>query len=593
MRWKNVSLISVLKKYDKATFQADLKAACMVSLLALPQSIGYALLAGLPPMVGLLSGIFTCIFSSLFTSSSYLVVGATSAIAILMHSSVVEVLNVFYRGVPLESREILAVGIMMQMTLLVGIFQILAGIFNLGRLMQFVSRSVMSGYMVGVACLILINQSFYFLGIPRLQGDFSAVEKIWFIGKSLPYLHWPTVLIALGSLFLLVIFRRHRSFISFSVLFLMTGVVCLIELSPQNLPLVNVNSEALTKVGLIRDMGLHGSEWGILGNPFFDWRIWEQITPLAFAIALLGMLETTTVSKSLSIRSGKDTSLNQDVLGLGIGNFLASFFGAMPSSASPSRSYASYSLGGKTSLVAAFTGLILGISVLLFSSLIELIPLATVAAILLMTSYTIVDVKQVRRCFNTTQSDAVVLTLTIVGMLLFSIDTAFYIGIGLSIILHLRSSMHPSIVEYSFDSKKGLVVPCEEFPQNPEIRVVCLEGEFYFAAADFFQDVLKRLSGSKKVKVIILHLQQAYHLDATACCVLRELHYSLKQKDIELILSGIQLPAWRVFKRFGLLKKIGKNRCFRWKASSSYRALEQAYQRGIEISQAANEQDRT
>ncbi|MFT4554492.1 MAG: SulP family sulfate permease [Chlamydiales bacterium] len=579
-----ISLFSFLDEtanYGMRTFRHDLISALTVALLALPQSIAYALVANLPPSVGLFAAIFGTIFGAGFGSSRHLVMGPTNAIAILIQSGVSEILYSQYREVIGPERNIIAIYILTQLTFVTGILQILAGSFKVGRLTQFVSRSVVVGYILGAACFVVVSQLGYFLGLPRRVGMYALYEQAYDLLINVHSFHVPTALVGTGSLVLLLYLQRKRSRLPNSVIMLtvMGGLVYFFGLSPLGVSGIfdQGPGEELQKVALIRDFGdIHIVKPTIM-MPFFDLRIMREILPIAFVVALLGVLEATSISKTMAAKTGRGFSVNQEILGLGMGNFFSSFFGAMPSSGSPSRTVLNFASGGETRFSAMMSGLFVAGILVILGPLVTHIPLASLAALLLVTAVEMVDVKQLKLCLRATRSDAAVMTVTAASCFIFTLDIAFYIGIVLSIVLYLKEASSPFLVEFAYDGEGRLVSEekVEAFHSSP-IRVINVEGELFFGAADIFQAALRSVAENRQVKVIILHVKNAHHIDATACWTLEQFQDYLAKTGRHLIASGLRRQVWDALCHSGLTKKLKRENLFLYDPADTKRSSSQA-----------------
>lgn len=584
----SVSLFTLLEEcegYTVSSLRQDILAAFTVAMLALPQSMAYSLVANLPPSVGLFSAIFATIFAAGFGSSKHLVVGPSNAIAILIQAACAEVLHVHYREVVGIERNILSIHIVTQLSFVTGILQILAGTLRLGRLTQFVSRSVVVGYLFGVALFVMIHQMIYFLGIPRPLGHETLYAKLWFTLKHLHMIHYPTLVVGIFSIFSLIFVGKKYPRLpnALIMLFLVGSLVHILGLSPQDVKGVFEQEfeEKLLKVSLVQDFGQVHLTQPRLYTPFFDMRIMSDLLPFSFAIALLGILEASSISKSIAAKTGQRLSINQEILGLGIGNFFSSFFAAMPSSGSPSRSTLNYASGAETRFSSIFSGLFVGAIVFVLGPFVTHIPLAALAALLLLTAFRMIDIGQIKLCLRATRGDAAVMVTTVLSCLFFTLDISFYIGIVLSIVLYLREASSPYLVEFAYDSqgRKVLEDKKEVFYTSP-IRVINVEGELFFGAADIFQEALKTVADNKNVRVIILHVKNAHHIDATACWAFEQLSDYLSKTGRFLVASGLRRQVWKALCQSKLTAKIGKDNLFLFEDQEPSRcsvlALEQA-----------------
>jgi len=541
-----VSLKKDLKNYSIETLRQDCFAGISVALLTVPQAMAYALLAGLPISCGFFASIYAAIIAATFGSSRHLVVGPSNAIAILVQAGTSEVLFTYYRHVTGVERDIVAINILTQLVLMTAILQVLAAICKLGRLTQFVSHSVMVGYIAGSALAVIINQSFTFLGIPRMQGVHTFYERAVHLFSHLYQFHWPTALVGAGSFVLLVTLKRMSKKIPAAVItFVLAGL--LVYWIDNYLP--DSGGEDLSrKILLVEDTGVVFDVIPPVGLPFFDIRLMNSLLPVSFALALLSILECISVAKSIAASSGQRLSVNQEIFGIGMGNLLACVIGSMPISGSPSRSGVNFASGAQTRFAAILNSCFVAVFLLLFGSLITKIPLASLAALLLVSVASIVNRQQFLLCMKATSSDGFVLWVTLLSCIFFSLDIAFYIGVVISIILYLKKAAIPQLVEYAINQKGELInLNTSHQPEQRSIRVIKVEGELFFGAADLFQTTLKAIAeDDTNVRVIILQLKNARDIDATACLAIQQLYGYLNKTGCHLLCCGITPQVWEV-----------------------------------------------
>ncbi|HEY4832282.1 MAG TPA: SulP family inorganic anion transporter [Waddliaceae bacterium] len=568
-----------LKEYSISALLNDLTAGIYVALLTLPQALAYALVAGLPLSTGLFAAIFSCIIASLFGSSRHLIVGPSNAIAILIQFGTAEILHNYYHSIPADQFDGIAFQIMVQLSLLVACLQLLAAGFKLGRLSQFVSYSVVLGYIVGAAAAIVIGQIFVFLGIPGMEGANSLWGKGVYLIFHAKQAHLATLAVGLGSLFLLIGFKRWSKKIPAAAIAFLIAT-CLLYFYRQHF-----GGES-THVALIRDVGELSALIPTFVMPSFDLQIINSLLSVAFAITLLSILETTSVAKAIASHTGQRLSINQEVLGLGLGNLTSAFLGAMPVSGSTSRTFLNFESGAQTRLAAIFGSLMLGAIVYMFESFVAHIPLASLSALLLVTAASIINKKQILLCLKATQADAFVFWVTFLSCVFFSIDIAFYIGVGLSIILYLKKAAMPQVLQYIVDNGGRLksLEFCSDEEKITKIRFIKIKGELFFGAADLFQTTLKTIAvDDTNTRVIILQLKNARDIDATACLALQQLYDYLKNSGRHLLLSGVTMPIWEVMSDSDLVELIGKENIFLIDERNPNLYIQQVLKRALDL----------
>ena len=545
-----------LYDYTPDELRADIHAALSVALLTLPQAMAYALVAGVPLSCALFASIFSPLMACLFGSSRHLVIGPSNAIAILIQFGTADVLNSYYQGVEGFERDLVAMQIMSQLTLMVGFMHLVATAFRLGRLTQFVSHSVVIGYVSGAAVTIALTQCFTFFGIEPMKGSHSLFEKGIYLVSHITEAHLATLFIGSIALGLLVFLKRINSHVPAAVIAFAAAAV-----AAWGLPQVFGDQGQVVLIGQSVETGRLLPSFSF---PTFHGQILNALLPVAFAVALLSILETVSVSKSIAASSGQRLSINQEIFGLGLGNFVSAFFGAMPISGSSSRSAVNYESGAKTRFASMISATFVGLILIIFGRWIALIPLAALSALLLATAGGIIKRKQLLLCLKATRSDAFVFWTTFGSAVFFSIDMAFYIGVFLSITLYLKNAAIPHLLQYTLDENDRFRMLNSGMQQEEHpIRIIKVKGELFFGAADLFQSTLKSMAeNDTKTRVIILQLKNARDLDATACLALQQLQDYLKNSGRQLLLSGLTLPTWQILNDSGLVRLIGKENLF-------------------------------
>lgn len=561
------SLQEDIEGYSWEAFRADLHAGLTVAFVTVPQAMAFALVAGLPMSCGLLSAIFSSILFSFFGSCRQMVVGPNNAISVLIQFGTAEILYNSYRDVMGPDREMIALQILTQLSFLVGLFQLGAVVFKMGRLTQFVSLSVVVGYQAGTALALVTNQLFAFFGMDEAMGLNSLFAKLIYFFSHLGTIHAPTTIVGVICLILLVLLRHKGQRIPSAVIVLVfsTFLVHFAGLSSYSeLNWLNFSDIASQKVTLVGDEGEINHIFPEFALPYFSLSLLNQLLPMAFAIALLSTIETTLVAKSISTSSGQRLSINQELLGLGVASFFSAFIGAMPSSGSISRSALLLSNGAKTRFAGIFNSLWVWLIVVVFGFFVQRTPVTALSALLLVSSVYIVRWDQLLLCVKATPADALVFVVTFISCLIFGLDVAFYVGVLFSVGLYLRKAAVPYLVECRFD-ESGQIGSTERVSKKDKaaIRVINVQGELFFGAADLFQNMLKTFTADDQdLKVVILRLKNARDMDATACFALQQLHRYLGSSGRHLLACGLTQPTWEVLLDSGTVGAIGRENLF-------------------------------
>lgn len=551
------------KGYDRSTLRADLTAGLTVAALSLPQSVGFALIAGLPPQMVLAAVVVAGLAGAWFTSSRHAAIGPTNTTSIFIATTAAGAAALGFTPVQ--------VAIFLALT--VGLVQVAAGLAQIGNLTQFISRSVILGYTTGAAVLIGFGQLPHLLGLADLQGNtLLNTARGLAVHLAQAEAHIPSAALAGGSLALLFVVRRLRPRwpAALVVLGVATAVTIAFDLHAHG-------------VRTVADIG------GVLAVlPVFSGlpENWLAALPTllnsAFAFAVMGMLEAVSIAKNIAVRTGQRIDPNQELLALGAGNVTSSLFGAMPVSGSFLRSAVNYESGGRTQLAAAFASVGLGLGLLVFAPLAGYIPVPAVAATLLLVALQMVDLRTLRTVVRATRADSIVFLTTLASTLLLNLDTAIYVGVGVSLALFLQKAASPTLVEYSFNESGQLSALGDGAARaNPQVSIIHVEGDLFFGAADLFQDEIRRLSDDPSIRVFILRMKNARHLDGSTVLALDQLAEHLRGQDRHLLISGIQEDAARVLERSGLARRLGRENLFAADDNptlATKRALERARQ---------------
>ncbi len=547
-RWmrERFPLAEELRSYNREKFRADLLAGATVSLVSIPQAIGFSLIAGLPPMMVIMAVVIGGFVYALFTSSHHVVFGPTNSMSIILAATVFS-----FKGGALAPTEIALL-----LAFLIGIFQLTGGLAQLGKLTQFISRSVVIAYSTAIGLLLVAGQVTNLIGIPT-AGHGNFLQNLWHAVVHISQFDLNPYSAMMGAATLLLFYALER--FAPKVPAELIGLVFLAFFAKWTdlaaLGVHRIGDEGALAVALP----------SFLGIPFSSTQL-DLIPPLlsaALAISILGMLEAVSLGKTLAAKSGQRVDPNQELVAMGMANLSNSLFGAMPGSASFARSGANFQSGGRTQVSSLLGSGIVLIALFFVTSLINDIPIPCLAAHLIRIGLKLLNREQIRIAWRATRSDAIVLVVTVSAAFFLKLDAAIYVGIGTSLALFLRKASAPSLVEYGFDAS-GNLSELDDTKQrrNNAISIVHVEGELFFGAADLFQEQVRLLSNDEKIRVIILRMKNARHLDATSVMSLLELHGYLVKSGRFLLISGINPDVEDVLRASGAYDKFGADNIF-------------------------------
>ena len=285
---------------------------------------------------------------------------------------------------------------------------------------------------------------------------------------------------------------------------------------------------------------------------------------VALAIAFLASLENTLMSKALASRSGDPSDANQDMFSVGMSNIATAVAGGMPASGSLTRSLLNYESGARSRFASMLSGVLcmlfaIGVAAAAYWGLplIDYVPKSALAALVIALSLSLFNARNIRICLSSTNDDAVVLLVTFFSTLLAPLHVAIFIGVALSISLFLRKAGRPYLVEYEFSDEGELREMGEKRDRPiPAISIVHVEGELFFGAAELFRTQIQRTVSDPAIKVIILRLKNARHLDATSVMALEDLVRYMRDQGLHILVSGATREVYRVLKKSGILETL-------------------------------------
>jgi SulP family sulfate permease len=460
---------------NPSTLRADLLAGLTGCILGLPQGVAFAILAGLPPQYGLYAAMLPPALASLFGSSWHMVAGPTNAIAILLFASL------GHLATPGSSDYI---GLVLVVTFLTGLMQFAMGLARLGSLVNFISHTVIVGFSTGAAILIATQQLKSFLGIP-MPSDASFVQTLLQTVLQLGHLNPYVTAVGVFTIVSGLLAKRYLKKVPFMITATVAGSLAALAL------------DAVVGHGVtgIRTVGALPAQLPPLTIPDLSINTLTRVAPTALATTILSLTLGISVGRTLGIRSGQRIDANQEFIGQGLSNLVGSLFSSYTSAGSFNRSAANYEAGAKTPLASVFSSIMLVGIVLLVAPLAAFLPLATVAGILFLIAYGLIDVERMKSIFTTSRSEASVMIVTLLAALFLGLQTAIYAGVLLSLLLFLKQAAQPGIRDvkpefrgghYHFDADTGL-------PDCPQLKMLRINGSIFFGAVEHIEDAFHRV----------------------------------------------------------------------------------------------------
>ena len=526
--------------YSRQKLGCDLRAGVNVALLAFPQGMAYAMIAGLPVSYGIYGAAVATIVGSIFAGSRFIMHGPSNATSVML-------LSVFAAlGVSQEEK----LALLPLLLLMVGVFLIVGAYLRVGNLIQYISRSVIVGYVTAAAILIISNQSRRVLGFDFEETATTFFDVAILTVKNLDQTHWSSALV--GGL-------------SLCVYFVLRKTVRLLPNVAMTLLVMSFVTHFLVAAGLppvvLLDSVAPG-DWSMT-IPSVNFSDVQLLLSAALAIALLCGLEGISIGKAMAARSGERLSVNQEMFSIGAANLACAYFSGMSSSGSLTRSVLSWASNSRTPLAGIITGTICVIGVFAVGPLIGYIPQPTLAVLIIVIGFSLINLEQIRIVLRSTRSDASTFFVTLAAGLLFPLDLAIYLGAATSIAFFIHKVSAPEMVEYKFDEEGRLTeLAANQKRPDPEISIVHVEGDLFFGASDLFLEQMRRICEEENLKVVVLKMRNARHLDATSVMTLQDLIRYMRDMNRLLLVSEARKDVIRIFKKSGLLDTIGRENIF-------------------------------
>ncbi|MGE0826991.1 MAG: SulP family inorganic anion transporter [Candidatus Binatia bacterium] len=551
-----------LRSYRLADVRHDLLASLTVTFLDIPQGVAYALIAGLPPAMGLYAAAIPAIVGALFRSSRHVVTGPTNALSLLVGSAVAA--QAAQGGAsPLE------VGI--TLALMVGGIQFFAGLLRLDAVADYISQPVVRGYITGAAVLIGAGQLANVTGTKGGNGNLGEILSAW--AANLAQTNLLAVGFAVATMMIVLAIRHVNRRIPGSLVAMILSIAIseIFHLHEHGLRLV----ADLTPIPA-----------GLPPLTIPDWNQWQALLPAAVACAVLSLVESSSVARALASRSGQRLDLAAEFTGQGMANLSAAFSGGYPVSGSLARSSLNQQSGAVSRLSAVFCGSLM-ITVLLFlGPLVSKTPIASLAGLLLVLANDLINREHIRAILHSTLSDRVAFLATLIGAWVLPLDKAIYLGVGISIVLFLQRARLLTACEMAIGEKARFreidLDSTEPRHACSAIRIINLTGPLFFATAGELEAVLEPFINNREIRVLILRVRQAQDFDVTTAGILEATAKKLASEERTLILLGLRPPAMTLLEQTGIAQRIGSENLFLAQAGW-FTAMEAALRRALSL----------
>ncbi|MFD1910989.1 SulP family inorganic anion transporter [Halodurantibacterium flavum] len=538
------------RAYDRRAFLSDGMAAVIVTIMLIPQSLAYAMLAGLPPVIGLYASILPLVIYALFGSSRALSVGPVAVVSLLTATAASSIAS---PGSPEYIAAALA------LALLSGLILLAMGIFRLGFVANLLSHPVISGFITASSLLIAAGQLKHILGI-EAQGH-TLVEMAPSLIGALSDTHLPTLVIGATATAFLLWSRTYlkRSLCALNV---PEGIAVLLARTG---PVMVVIPAILIVMGL--DLGRRGV--AVVGDiprglppltlPDLDLSLWITLLPAATLIALIGFVESVSVAQTLAAKQRQSISPDQELIGLGMANVAAAFSSGYPVTGGFARSVVNFDAGAQTPAAGAFTAIGIALASLFLTPLLYHLPIAVLAATIIVAVLSLADFGALSRTWKYSRADFAALAATLLVTLGGGVETGIIAGVGVSVLLHLwaTSRPHVAVIGQVPGTQHFRNVQRHDVVCTPEILGLRIDESLFFANARSIENVIQQEVASRaELRHVVLNCAAVNSIDASALESLELVMHRLEDAGICLHLSEVKGPVMDRLKRSDFLRHL-------------------------------------
>ena len=524
------------RDYSRQTLVSDGMAAVTVTIMLIPQSLAYALLAGLPPEVGLYASILPLLAYAVFGSSRAMAVGPVAVISLITAAAIGRV-AIEGSASYLEAAIVLA--------MLSGLILLAMGLLRLGFIANFLSHQVTSGFITASGLLIATGQLGGMLGV-KLEGN-TMPDLIGSLFANAHAVNLPTVVLGIVSLGLLL---WTRNWLKGTLARLgVTGrtAMLIVRAGPVLTIIVGIAATMVFDLG-VKGVGLVGavpSGLPVLGLPGFNLDLVQALIAPALIVSIIGFVESVSVAQTLAAKKRQRIDPDQELIGLGAANIASSLSGGYPVTGGFARSVVNFDAGAETPAAGAFTAIGIAIATLVLTPYLALLPKATLSATIIVAVLSLVDLSILGKAYRYSRTDFAAVAVTIGATLLFGVETGVISGVTISILIHLyRSSRpHTAIVGRVPETEHFRNVERHQVILTPGVLSLRVDENLYFANARYLEDLVYRLVAERgDLRHLVLMCPAVNVIDMSALESLEAINARLADLGIRFHLSEVKGP---------------------------------------------------
>lgn len=529
----------------KKTWKDDLIAGITGTIIVIPQAVAFAMIAGLPPIYGFYTAMITPIIAALYGSSYHLISGPTTTGSIVVFA-------IISKFVSPENDLEAFISLAILLSFMAGVIKLFMGLAKMGKLVNFVSNSVVIGFAAGAGILIGFKQLKHVFGINVPSGS-TFYEIINYIITHIAETNLYVLGVALATLLIALLIRRFIKYIS--KLYMLIAMV----LGSLLAFLLGGEMHGIESVGTIPS---HLPPFKIPNFNFEDMRL---LTSGAITLALLGLVEAVSIARAVALHSHQKLNNNQEFIGQGLSNIISSFFSSYVSSGSFTRSGVNYQAGAKTPLSAIISAIGLMIVVVFFARYASFLPKAAMGGIILLVGYNLIDFQHIKQVIKTSKREFIVLMVTLLGTLFLELEIALFLGIIISLFFYLERTSKPNIAVFGKNSEGKFVniIRDKTAQECPQLKIIRIDGSIYFGAVEGISNFFAHLYENSESKQLLIISNGINFIDLAGAEWLTHEVLKWQERGGGIYFVGLKLVSQEILIKSGFIDIIGADNFFR------------------------------
>ncbi|WP_347454921.1 SulP family inorganic anion transporter [Acinetobacter thermotolerans] len=535
-----------LSHYSPVKFKSDVLASLIVVAMLVPQGMAYAMLAGLPPIMGLYASILPMILYALFGSSSTLSIGPVAIISMMTFATLNPLFEV---GSPvyIEAATLLA--------LMVGIISLLLGLCRFGFLIQLISHPVINSFIIASALLIAIGQFKFLVNVPLKANNLQ--EFFLSILEYIHLMHWPSLVLGLVSIALLVYLPKIlksqavQSRVGSTDYVVRSVPLILVALGIIAAVYLNLQAEGIKTVGAIP------SGFPPLSFPHWNWELVMTLLPGATMIAMISFVESLSIAQATALQQRSQLNSNQELIALGIANISAGVSAAFPVTGSLSRTVVNADAGARTPMAGVLSSLLIVVVSLFFTGFFEDLPLTILAATIIVSIWRLVDFQPFMDAWRYSRADGIAMWVTFFGVVFIDITTGLIIGIisTFALMLWRISRPHIAVVGLLEGTQHFRNVQRHQVLTSDRVLSLRIDENLTFLNANAFKGFLiNAVSDKQHLEHVIINCSSISGIDLSALEMLEDINTELSKLKIRLHLAEVKGPVMDKLQNSKLMK---------------------------------------